>query len=169
MEAAMATQGVWKAAILAAAALITTGASADPTARQKQGAEKGAMAMPFDLHNSTHVFLKTGDGGTQQVLAKDPTDAKLVDQIRMHLGMEAQRFSQGDYTDPMRIHGADMPGLQYLRYLKPGQIQVKYRDLPNGAEISYAGKDAAAIDALHKWFDAQLTDHGQDATDKPPA
>ncbi|HEX7964978.1 MAG TPA: aspartate carbamoyltransferase [Gammaproteobacteria bacterium] len=164
----MASHKAWKAGVLVTLMAVTAVVQADPTARQKEVAQKGGMVMPFDLHNSTHIFMKSGDGGTQQVLAKDPTDLKLIQQIRIHLGMEAERFSRGDFTDPMRIHGADMPGLSYLRYLKPGQVQVKYHDLPNGAEIQYSGRDKAAVDALHQWFDAQLSDHGQDATDQPP-
>lgn len=63
----------------------------------------------------------------------------------------------------------EMPGVQYLSTVKPGQIGINYRDLLNGGEIRYTGKDAATVDAIHQWFDAQLSDHGEDATDKPPA
>ena len=48
-------------------------------------------------------------------------------------------------------------------------MEIVYRELPGGAEIHYTGKDVATVDAIHKWFDAQLSDHGRDATDKPPA
>lgn len=142
---------------------------AAPTERQKEVAEQGVMVMPFNVHNSTHVFVKTADGGTQQVLAKDSSNKDLIAAIRMHLTTEADRFKQGNYADPMKIHGMDMPGVQYLSTVKPGQIGINYRDLPNGGEIRYTGKDAATVDAIHKWFDAQLSDHGEDATDKPPA
>lgn len=145
----------------------TRGRGGEPTARQQEVAEKGAMVMPFDVHNSTHVFQKTADGGLQQVVAKDAGDRKLVDAIRTHLTMEAARFSKGDYSDPMKIHGMDMPGVQYLSAVKPGQIGIVYRELPAGAEIRYTGKDQATVDAIHKWFDAQLSDHGSDASDKP--
>jgi len=144
------------------------GVQAASTARQQQVAEKGDMVMPFNVHNSTHVFLKTPEGGTQQVIAKDAADHDLVAAIRQHLVMEAARFGQGDYSDPMKIHGMDMPGVQYLVQVKPGQIGIVYRDLPAGGEIRYMGKDAATVDAIHRWFDAQLSDHGSDATDKPP-
>ena len=148
------------------AALALDTAVAD-TARQQEVAQKGAMVMPFDIHNSTHVFQKTPDGGIQQVVAKDPADKELVAAIRMHLSMEADRFGKGDYSDPMKIHGMDMPGVQYLSTVKPGRIGIAYRELPAGAEIHYTGKDAATVDAIHKWFVAQLSDHGGDATDKP--
>ncbi|HEX4299908.1 MAG TPA: aspartate carbamoyltransferase [Gammaproteobacteria bacterium] len=141
---------------------------ADPAARQQEVAQKGAMVMPFNGQNSKHVFQKLPDGGLQQVIADDASDKDLVGAIQMHLSMEADRFQKGDYSDPMMIHGMDMPGVQYLSSVKPGQIVIVYRDLPNGAEVRYTGKDAATVAAIHKWFDAQLSDHGSDATDKPP-
>ena len=142
--------------------------AAAPTARQQEVAKQGAMVMPFDVHNSTHVFQKNTTGGIQQVLAKDAGDQKLVSAIRMHLEMEAERFGRGDYSDPMKIHGKGMPGLQYLSKVKPGQIAITYREVPGGAAVDYVGRDAATVDAIHKWFDAQLDDHGADATDSPP-
>lgn len=144
-------------------------AASEPTPRQAQVAEQGAMVMPFNIHNSTHVFQKTAEGGVQQVVAKDAADKDIIDAIRGHLSMEADRFRKGDYSDPMKIHGMDMPGVQYLSAVKPGQITIVYRDVPNGAEIHYTGKDGATVEAIHKWFDAQLSDHGNDATDRPPA
>jgi hypothetical protein len=142
-------------------------AQAAPTARQQEVAQKGAMVMPFDVHNSTHVFQKNTSGGIQQVVAKHADDKALVAAIRDHLVMEAERFGRGDYSDPMKIHGKGMPGVQYLSKVKPGQIAITYRDVPGGAAVDYVGRDPATVDAIHKWFDAQLDDHGEDATDKP--
>jgi hypothetical protein len=153
---------------LAAMALAQTVWAASPS-RQQEVAQKGAMVMPFNGQNSKHVFQKTSDGGLQQVIADDAFDKDMVGAIRGHLSMEAMRFSKGDYSDPMKIHGMDMPGVQYLSNVRPGQIAVIYRDLPDGAEVHYTGKDAATVAAIHKWFDAQLSDHGSDAIDKPPA
>ena len=155
---------------LIAAALVflpTLTAVAAPTARQQEVAQKGAMVMPFNVHNSTHVFQKNTTGGIQQVLAKDPNDKDLVAAIRTHLEMEADRFSKGDYSDPMKIHGMAMPGVQYLSKVKPGQIAITYRNVTGVAAVDYVGRDATTIDAIHKWFDAQLSDHGEDATDTP--
>jgi len=153
--------------ILAALTALSTAWADAPTARQAEVAQKGAMVMPFNGQNSTHMFQKLPDGGLQQVLAKDAADKDVISAIRGHLSMEADRFKQGDYSDPMKIHGMDMPGVQYLESVKPGQIGIVYRELPNGAEVRYTGKNQATIDAIHKWFDAQLRDHGGDATDKP--
>jgi len=152
--------------MILAALILVPAAWAATTERQAEVAQKGAMVMPFNVHNSTHVFRKLPDGGIQQVVAKDASDKALVTAIQGHLSMEADRFKQGNYSDPMKIHGMDMPGVQYLSAVKPGQISIVYRDLPNGAEVRYTGKDQATIEAIHKWFDAQLSDHGSDATDK---
>lgn len=148
--------------------LFVTAALAAPTARQQEVAQKGAMVMPFNVKNSTHVFQKNQTGGIQQVVAKDPNDKDLVAAIRQHLEMEADRFGKGDYSDPMKIHGMSMPGVQYLSHIKPGQIAITYRNVTAGAAVDYVGRDAATVDAIHKWFDAQLDDHGGDATDTPP-
>jgi hypothetical protein len=56
-----------------------------------------------------------------------------------------------------------MPGLAALRTAKQGQLHVQYKELPNGAEITYSAEDKALITAIHQWFDAQLADHGSDA------
>lgn len=148
--------------------LLAFAAFAAPTVRQQEVAKKGAMVMSFNVHNSTHVFQKNTMGGIQQVLAKDPNDKDLVAAIRSHLEMEADRFSKGDYSDPMKIHGMAMPGVQYLSKVKPGQIAITYRNVMGGAAVDYVGRDAATVDAIHKWFDAQLSDHGEDATSTPP-
>lgn len=154
--------------VILASVLLSPTTWAASTARQQEVAQKGAMVMPFNGQNSKHVFQKMPDGGLQQVIANDASNKDLVHAIRGHLSMEADRFKKGDYSDPMKIHGMDMPGVQYLSNIKPGQIVITYRDLPSGAEVRYAGKDAATVTAIHNWFDAQLADHGSDATDKPP-
>lgn len=148
--------------------LFTFAAIGAPTSRQQEVAKNGAMVMPFNVHNSTHVFQKNSTGGIQQVVTKDPNDKDLVAAIRTHLEMEAERFGRGDYSDPMKIHGKDMPGVKYLRAVKPGEISITYRNVPGGAAVDYVGNDAATVDAIHKWFDAQLSDHGDDATSTPP-
>lgn len=38
-----------------------------------------------------------------------------------------------------------------------------FRDLPDGGEIVYRTDEPRFVAALHEWFDAQLSDHGQDA------
>jgi hypothetical protein len=133
------------------------------TGRQDEVAERGRDVMPFDLERTTHRFAKTGTGGVQTVVADDPSDTGQIGLVREHLRDEAARFRRGDFTDPGRIHGADMPGLAALR-ASAGKITVDYADTPDGARLTYTTTDAALVTALHAWFDAQVGDHGSHAT-----
>jgi isopropylmalate/homocitrate/citramalate synthase len=131
--------------------------------RQREVAERGTAVMPFTLGATTHVFSKTNDGGVQRVIAKSNSDMVQIRQVRAHLQQISTQFSRGDFSGPMQIHGAEMPGLAELRAAAPGQIVIDYRDLPSGAEIVYTSAIPALVVALHRWFDAQLADHGHDA------
>jgi len=133
------------------------------TDRQAEVAEKGASVMPFDLERTTHEFVKTGSGGVQTVVADDPDDAAQIRLIRDHLSHEAREFRAGHFTDPVRIHGDDMPGLDALR-TSADRIDIAYVDLPRGGQITYTTAEADLVGALHAWFDAQVSDHGSHAT-----
>lgn len=131
--------------------------------RQQQVAERGATVMPFALAATTHVFTMSKDGGVQRVVAKSGGDTDQIRKVREHLHQIAAQFSRGDFSGPLKIHGAAMPGLAELRAAAPGKIAIEYRDHPSGAEIAYKSADPALVAALHRWFDAQLSDHGHDA------
>ena len=122
----------------------------------------GAHVMPFDLDKTLHIFQMTGSGGVQQVVVRDPVDADQLPLIRMHLQHEAMSFRIGDYSDPTSLHGAQMPGVKELAE-GAARIQVDHQPLPNGAEIVFSTADLHLITALHRWFGAQLSDHGADA------
>jgi hypothetical protein len=123
----------------------------------------GAQVMPFDLGKTQHVFEMTQTGGIQDVIVRDPKDADQVAHIQQHLRYEAARFGAGDFSDPASLHGADMPGIKELTK-GVGRIEIAYSPLPNGARIMFETSDAALVTAIHRWFGAQLSDHGQDAT-----
>ena len=148
------------AALMAATAQVA--AQAD-TARLDEVERRGSQVMPFDLAQTTHVFTKTDTGGVQQVVAKDNADSRQIQLIQGHLRKIAEEFRQGDFADPAKIHGADMPGLAALAAAKPNQLTIGYRDLPNGAEIVYSSAVPNLIAAIHKWFNAQLADHARHA------
>lgn len=134
------------------------------TRRQAEVAQRGAEVMPFSLAATVHVFTRTQRGGVQRVLARDPADAVQVNLVRQHLQEIRGQFLRGDFSGPARIHGANMPGLAELQAAKPGQLAIAYRDVPGGAELDYTTAEPALVQALHRWFDAQLADHGRDAT-----
>jgi len=124
---------------------------------------RGAQVMPFSLEHTTHIFTKTDKGGIQQVIAKESADAEQVGLIRAHLGEISRAFAQGDFSDPEKIHGVEMPGLAAMKGAKPGQITIGYKELSNGAQIDYSTEVPGLIEAIHQWFDAQLADHARHA------
>ncbi len=131
--------------------------------RLDEVAQRGSHVMPFDLEQTTHVFSKTGKGGVQQVIVKDPANAGQIQLIREHLTRISHEFKQGDFSNPAKIHGGTMPGLNELRKAKPNQLDIVYKELPNGAEIAYSTDMPVLINAIHQWFDAQLNDHARHA------
>ncbi len=125
--------------------------------------ERGNHVMPFDLELTTHVFSKSVNGGIQKVIVKDLANIKQIKLIREHLTKISHEFKQGDFSNPEKIHGNTMPGLKELRMAKPTEINIVYKDLPNGAEITYSTDTPILITAIHQWFDAQLNDHARHA------
>ena len=119
--------------------------------------------MPFDLAKTTHIFRMTDSGGVERVIVKDAGDKEQIALIQKHLQHEAEAFQRGDYSDPALLHGEDMPGLNDLQ-TNADQISVRYAALPNGAEITYETAELHLLTAIHRWFGAQLSEHGADAT-----
>lgn len=155
-------------AVAITAAAVAAGAVASLVAgrggendREAAIAERGRKVMPFDLERTTHRFEKSADGGLQTVVSDDE-DPKQIDLIRAHLRKEARLFRAGVFTDPVTIHGPDMPGVADLR-AGAARIDVAYSDVPTGARLRYRTGDAELVDAIHRWFDAQTADHGAHA------
>lgn len=142
--------------------LVNTGVGAPPT-RQEEVAKRGAQVMPFELEQTMHVFQALEDGGLQTVRAKDPANRKQITLIQGHLKEEADKFQRGDFSDPAKIHGEDMPGLAALR-AGAERIDVQYTPLPYGAQLRYSTDDPALVRAIHEWFMAQRADHGHHAS-----
>ena len=118
--------------------------------------------MPFDVAKAMHIFRMTESGGVERVVVKDKSDADQVLLIRQHLREEAGRFQQGDYSDPAMLHGANMPGLKELQF-GAKRVKVSYSELADGAEIAFKTTDLHLLTAIHRWFGAQLSEHGADA------
>lgn len=134
-----------------------------PANQQAMVHDMGPQVMPFDLSQTTHIFEMTESGGVQQVIAKDPDDKGQITLIQQHLQHEAMRFSAGDFSDPTSLHGGDIPGVKELAR-GAAQLKIEYIALPNGAQITFTTQDLQLITAIHRWFGAQLSDHGSDAT-----
>jgi hypothetical protein len=149
--------------ILAAATLAGCDADGGASAeRQAEVAARGAEVMPFDLDATTHRFEPTETGLIQMVTADDPQDGEQIALIREHLEEEASRFAAGDFDDPAAIHGDDMPGLTTLRD-GAAEIDIQLEQLDDGARLVYTTDDPRLIEALHRWAEAQVSDHGDHA------
>lgn len=135
------------------------GALAD---RRTEVAERGAEVMPFDLDATTHRFEPTDTGLVQTVVADDPSDAEQVALVREHLAAEAEAFRRGDFGDPAAIHGDDMPGLAELE-AAAGDVAIAVQELPDGARVTFTAASEDLVDALHRWAEAQVMDHGAHA------
>lgn len=118
--------------------------------------------MPFDMSKTLHIFKMTESGGVQKVIVRDAGDTKQIAFIQQHLKHEAGKFQSGDYSDPAMLHGADMPGLKDLQ-AGAANIKVTYASLSEGAEITFETTNLHLLTAIHRWFGAQLSEHGADA------
>lgn len=150
------------ALVLVSVALVVAACGDTSTDRQAEVAERGAEVMPFDLDATTHRFTKTSGGGLQTVTADDPSDETQVRLVREHLRDERDKFARGDFDDPARIHGMDMPGVAELS-VGYQRVDVTYAQVPAGAELRYTTDEADLVDAIHAWFDRQVADHGAHA------
>lgn len=130
------------------------------TERLDEVAKRGVHVMPFDLEKTLHIFNKTDNGGIQQVVAKETVDSGQITLIRQHLADIAARFAKGDFSGPKRIHGDDMPGVKELA-LGAGRVHFTYQNLPNGGQIEYVTDAPDLVTAIHRYFDAQLSDHAR--------
>ncbi len=130
--------------------------------RQQTVRERSTHVMPFSMDATMHQFEPTKSGGLMTVTVHDG-DARQVSLVRAHLQKEAAAFARGNYGDPAYIHGKNMPGLASLS-AGAKRITVRYAVLPQGASIAFHTADSELIAALHRWFAAQVSDHGHDAT-----
>jgi len=133
-----------------------------PQAPQHHVHQMAPGVMPFDLSKTVHIFKMTEAGGVERVVTRQPNAGDEVVLIQRHLKNEAARFQQGDYSDPAALHGASMPGLKDLQ-AGASRITVSYAPLPDGGQITFENGDLRMVTAIHRWFGAQLSEHGADA------
>ncbi len=156
------TRSVCGVAKVLAVLLLLSGSTAFAQTPQEHVHHMSHSVMPFDMSKTMHMFRMTESGGVQQVVARDSSDTDQVLLVRQHLKHEAGRFQRGNYSDPVKLHGADMRGLKELQ-AGASRIKVSYAELPAGAAIIFQTNDLHLITAIHRWFGAQLSEHGADA------
>jgi hypothetical protein len=143
--------------------LLLRGTSIAGSDHQKSNHDMAHNVMPFDISKTTHIFEMTETGGIQQVIAKDTINTEQISLIREHLRHEAARFRNGDFSDPASLHGASMPGLKELA-AGSSKMSIEYSDISSGGQIVFTTHDIHLLTAVHRWFGAQLSEHGADAT-----
>jgi len=152
-----------KVAFLAAGACMVSWTCRSPAQTPQEHVHSAAhTVMPFDISKTVHIFRMTERGGVQRVVIRDASAQEQVAPIQQHLSQEAEKFQQGDFSDPGMLHGGDMPGLKDLQ-AAGSKIRVSYAALSNGAEIVFSTDDKHLLTAIHRWFGAQLSEHGADA------
>ncbi len=129
------------------------------TTDHHQGVAAHSMeVMPFDVNSTTHRFEPTQRGLIETVVTTTRDDPHQVALIQEHLQHEAKLFNAGNWDDPAKIHGDDMPGLAELR-AHPTAVTVTYSPVQGGATLTYTTNGQMLIDALHNWGRAQSADH----------
>ena len=116
--------------------------------------------IPYDLNQTMEQFTKTVHGGIQHVVVKSADNTEQIKLIQAYLLKKTEAFSKGDFSETERIHGSNMPGLTQLKLAQPYDIKFEYKALPNGGQIHYSTEYPQFAQALHEWFDAQMSDHG---------
>ena len=147
---------------MVAVLLLLGGSTVCAQTKQEHVHQMAHQVMPFDVSMTLHIFRMTESGGVQRVVARDPSDAAQVLLIRQHLKRETEKFQRGDYSDPAALHGTDMPGLKELQR-GFSHIKVSYAEVPAGGAITFRTTDLPLLTAVHRWFGAQLSEHGADA------
>jgi hypothetical protein len=132
---------------------------ADVHAAHHSGVDaRGDEAMGFDHDKTTHHFLLAKGGGSIEIRANDPNDAKSRGQIRVHLRHIAKMFAAGDFSAPMFIHDVVVPGVETMKRLK-AEIRYTYGPIERGGRIRIATKNREAVAAIHEFLRLQIKDH----------
>ena len=156
--------GLWSA-LASSVMLLACAPLSAQTTRQEDIHQHAHDVMPFDLSKTVHIFKMTEHGGVQRVVTREAGTNDEVALIQQHLMHEAARFQKGNYSDPETLHGTDMPGIKELQE-GASRITISYTALPDGAEIAFETTDLHLVTAVHRWFGAQLSEHGADARTK---
>ena len=119
---------------------------------------RGHLAMGFDQAKIQHSFSTGEHGGAIQVVAKDPTDAKTIAEIRTHLREITKLFKEGDFSKPIFIHAQNPPGADTMK-ARRADIQSRYDDIPTGARVTVRSSSGDAVAAIHAFLKFQQSEH----------
>lgn len=120
--------------------------------------KNGEKAMGFSQTATTHHFLLMEDGGAIRVEANDAADKLNRDKIRKHLNGIATQFSEGVFSTPFAVHGKVPPGAAVMEELR-SDIEYKYEETENGAQVRISTKNSKALAAVHSFLKFQIEEH----------
>jgi len=123
--------------------------------------KRGAIAMGFDQHKTTHQFPASATGGSIEVEVNDPADSTSRDQVRSHLKEIASAFANGDFEKPFQTHAEVPPGVPAMQRLKSA-IRYKYEQTDRGGAVRISTSDPEALRAIHEFLDYQGKEHHTD-------
>lgn len=118
---------------------------------------RGRGVMGVDQYTSVHRFDDLRDGGRIE-LQRDRDDSAGVATIRAHLRSVARAFGAGDFTAPVTVHMAKVPGTTVMR-ARRGAIAYEVTDLPRGAALRIRSADSGAVAAIHRFLAYQRREH----------
>ena len=118
----------------------------------------GDQAMGFPHDKTTHHFRLISDGGTIEVMVKDPNDKANTEAIRSHLSHIAKMFGEGDFSAPMFTHDTVPPGVTTMKLLQSG-IHYVYEELPSGGRVRIQSADPIALASIHDFLRFQIAEH----------
>jgi hypothetical protein len=121
------------------------------------------QTLPYATDKTETTYTRTVHGGVQHVVVKSASDSRQIKAVQQHLQRLIEQYRKGDFSMPERMHGKDMPGLAQLKMAKPDDIRFDYKSLENGGQIHFSSEYPQFVGALHEWFDAQISEHGNPA------
>lgn len=121
--------------------------------------QRTQQIIPYSEEQTLQMFTKTVHGGVQHVVVKSSENTEQIKLIQAHLQKMVENFRKGDFSDTERMHGSNMAGLAMLKMAEPYDVKYEYKASPKGGQIHYSTEDPKFAQALHEWFDAQMSDH----------
>lgn len=138
------------------------GISHEDHLRQMQADEalkrRGALAMGFDQHKTTHHFLLLKSGGAIVVTAIGAQDAESIAQVRTHLREIAAAFGTGSFDKPLATHAELPPGAAVMA-ANASKIAYRYEEREAGGAVVVESRDAVTLAAIHEFLRYQIVEH----------
>jgi hypothetical protein len=114
--------------------------------------------MGFDKIATVHQFRLSKDGGSIEVVVRDPKDLDNLRRIRQHLDLIARDFAEGIFDKPFATHLETPPGVEIMKSLKDS-IQYTFRPSEKGWIVQIKTKERRALSAVHDFLRYQIREH----------